>query len=277
MSSNIVTQVSRQAKWQTHPWYKKLFNHRYKLALFPLLGLVVPSSEHKLETRPPIEVSAQTPPNEVRSQQLSKKLYILTTINMACLLALVDFLLSNQKRISVHELGHLLAHQVAQSPQKLESIEAYGFYGGALKSSPEQEPSKGDLREICSLLIEFQGGNSIERLLYGYNRPLSTSQDRLIINLASPAFAIALLLSKPKQFFGFLDFWLHLDKITQRLLQQIDPQVVEKLADRLCEDRKWDADRIQELVKEFGLDKFPPFEESVEEVRKILEPPDGVI
>ena len=257
-----------ESKWPRHPWYKRLFNHRYKLALLPLLGTIVPDAHPKTNENVQVEIQAKQPSK-------TNSPYVRTTLNILCLVTLLDLLFSNQKRISHHELGHLLTHRLTQISTKLEHIKARGFVGGEVRCGDDEKHTEGTVesnlnRDIYSLLIFSQGGKSIEKLVYGYYRPISASLDSFAINLVSLLLPIYFF-TEPRKLRDFLYFYFHLDKITQKLLSQVDPKVIEELADRLSKDHKWDSDQIQDIIKEFNLDKFPPFEEVIPEVKRLLE------
>ena len=274
-----VSSESTVTKWPAHPWYKKVFNHRYKLALLPLLG-IIPGSYYAKNVNPQAEVSGSMQQISIKTnaQGFSKSdlniMCIEATLWMMCLTIMADQYLRNKRRVAIHEVGHLIGHRVTQSPIETEFIRA-DFGGGRLQpvggKTDWKKINKNDaLKRMCGVLIRCRAGESMERLIYGYNRPFDALSDRCAV-LSGSISTAKFFLDSPEKLLDFFCFWFRLDKITQKLLKQVDPKVIEELADRLCKDHKWDADQIQELVEEFDLDKFPPFEEVIGEVRKILE------
>ena len=269
-----------ESKWPRHSWYKRLFNHRYKLALLPLLGMFVPNSNPKNVQETVVEENIDES-NTKKPIDLSDSYFVSRVLpcslgagSIWLFITLVNFskILNDRKRRAIHEVGHFIGYQAAIVPSKLKSLtiisdeESAGEFVVTVNSRDQDK-----LKFILHRLIRSQAGESLEKLRFGYYTSLLGCFDDRFRMYQQALFLARRLKSEPSKLFTFLKFWWKLKTITQDLLKQVDPKVVETLTNRLVEEEKWDTEDLESIVKEFGLDNFPPFEEVIPEVRRLLE------
>ena len=276
--------TATDSKWTKHSLTKRLLNHRFKLILLPLLGLPIPVSNDKQLT----QVTA------VQDKSISNKsgtgidfvdyrLLPCTTSSLILLMIMVagDAILSlDRKRIAIHEIGHLIAFKAVQSPTKTVSVVLDTRNGGTSKvnhklpdnfNSLTDDQGQISLKKNIQGQIIFRAGQSMERLVYGYANNIDTLKDRAVTLVLRMTGGSLCILLNPRKGTDYLRFILQLEKFTQNILKQVDPKIVDKLANRLSEKGYWSSEEVEKIVQEFGFDKLPAFEETSWEIKKAIE------
>lgn len=282
-------EITINSKWTKHSLMKRLLNHRYKLVLLPLLGLPVPVNKNEAEEK----VNPASVVNKVEEQttqrygfenDFANYRFLPCTFGSLILFTILSgsdlFLLSNDKRKAVHEIGHLIALKAVQHPTTIDwvAIESSHIRRNRVKHTfPDNydlgtdDQGKPSLRRFVQLPIVSRAGEAMERLVYGDSDVLGAYTDRLVNLVLRTVGFIYCLKLKPRQIFNYGKFLAQLEKRTQNILKQVNPETINELAIKLSEKRYWDSDEVENIVKEFGFDKLPAFEETVKEARKILE------
>lgn len=277
------TQTTTNSKWSKHPLMKRIINHRFKFILLPLLGLPIPlgNNQAKEEVNQVPMVSEEK--NTENHDFLKYRYYpcIAGAIVLHLIVGGCDaFVKTPRKRRAVHEIGHLIALKAIQHPTILDFVEVErngrekNEVGHTLPSDYSlffDDSGNPSLRRFVQNSIALRAGESMERLVYGYANHFLAHGDRLL-GLIQKTFGLAYCLKlNPRQFGNLIKFFTQIEKHTSTLLKQVDPETVNKLAERLSEKGHWNTKETESIIKEFGLDKLPAFEETIHEIRKILE------
>ena len=278
------SQPNNESKWPHHPFYKRVFNHRYKLVLAPFLALFIPENNKPVEipNTPIVKEKEKIKNSSLDKIEIATVSTIVALQIYLILMTLDTKLLNNSKSIAIHELGHFIAHQATQFKSKPEYIYAYANYdkGGLYKTSGGSEMKEeytsldeemnDFIKTTCKYLICSRAGASIQNLAYGYNHFHGSLTDKAD-NIKEIKSALKTLWKyRPKQIGNFILFWLQLEKYTQQILKQADPEIVKTLADELSKAHYWNAYKIQKIIEKYELNKFPDFEDQIPLVKKML-------
>ena len=282
-SSNPLDQTSKKEirnKLGNRSLYLRILDHRGKIILLPFLGLFIPveNIRTKLDSQTDNAIIKKTEEAQVgrevnvidnqNNDYLNRvKFSALASISLLLLIAGSDRLLRSRQRSATHEIGHLLAFCATQSEIRSTSIslgdafEDPHFYNDWENLSP-----KG----LAQYLIMAKGADSLEKLKYRLIDITPSWFDKFAIGYMTTQVGRHVLVNQPKSFGQFLKFISKLEKIATELIQQIDPEVVDQLIERLMKDGGWKEDKIREIIREYKLDQLPPFEEKSKEVEQFL-------
>ena len=282
-------ETATNSKWTKHSLMKRLFNHRYKLVLLPFLGLSVPVESNEIDQKVnqnPVAGQAEMKPNQMfgfRDDYIAYRLLPSTASSLllfTIILAHGVTLCFERKRSALHEIGHLIALKAVQHSTKIDFVEVENSAPGINKvghTVPNDynvlvdENGNPSLKRTLQNQIVLRAGEAMERLYYGYANDAGAYSDRffnLVQKVGGTTYCLEL---SPRKLWHYLMFLAKLEQCTQNILRQVDPETVNKLADRLSKKGYWDTYEVDSIVKEFGFDKFPAFEETLKEVRRILE------
>ena len=289
------SKTSNESKWPRHPFYKRIFNHRYKLLLLPLLGFCLPSEDTThvppqtnekqfVKVIPGKGKTEEEKESEVNSLSTiskfitnNKHLLSPSTMSFLLLLPFIDGTFCLRRRyLAAHELGHFLASKLVKL-----SIEPGEIY---IPPSSSENPyyryrvlrhdnykTQDAFREQCERMIISKAGGSLNELTSGVTYFPMEVADRFNIAYFTTLGILQLLCKKPTQLHNFILFRLKLEGYTQELLKQRDPKVVEDLAKELAADGSWDEVKLGEIIERYKLNHFPKFEEEIPELKRLLE------
>ena len=256
-------------KWPSHPWYYKFINQRYKLALLPLVGFFLPDADPAQipppDEKPFVRVVTDTVKERVREKPLR------SSMDIFALLVFIDVLRRKRKKVAEHELGHFFANRLTQTPYKPLQIFTRLFSGGMKRDLDSTDDDKlFDSKVLCGEMIEFRAGGAILRALHGVS-DIGDIQDEFVINAATLILMVKTLYLKPSQLHNLILFRFKLEKYTQELLKQLDPKVVEDLANELAACSLWEEAKLKEIIDKYKLNDFPKFEDQIPELKPLLE------
>ena len=291
MKVRSATQIetATNSKWPKHSLMKRLLNHRYKLVLLPLLGLPIPVEKNEVDAK----VNPDPIVRKVEEQATQKygfenkfvnyRLLPCTTsalILFTIMLGSEVFSSSDKKRNAVHEIGHLIAIKAVQYPTKIDfvAVEDSDLRINRVGHTPPNdynilvdENGNPSLKRTLQNQIVLRAGEAMERLYYGYANDVGAYFDRFLNLIQKVGGTMYCLQLNPRKLRHYLIFLTRLEKYTQNILKQVGPETVNKLADRLDKQEYWSTDEVESIVKEFSFDKLPAFEETAQEIKKILE------
>lgn len=267
--------------WPTQPWYKKLLRFRYTLPLLAAIPIFTPSmyvSNTYTAISQRLGIPEQKLAKAVNDPQPVQWSYWAGEKGMQLVVALVilgalSYLDGRQLRspsktfgtgekewITYHELGHFLAWLGSGDTRAIQGVtlKPGATIAGAVTEDPcnllgDYPTGTLDEQDILKSFVVTDGGETLERLLYGYSSAVSGSVDRFekLAQLFTTLKAVAK--SQPKELFKFARFIFSRKPYATAVIKQFDFATVQALAKRLYQDQTWDAAQIEAIVKEFKL------------------------
>ncbi|HEY9687029.1 MAG TPA: hypothetical protein V6C52_08655 [Coleofasciculaceae cyanobacterium] len=162
---------------------------------------------------------------------------------------------SPPQRAAYHELGHMLGYIAAQAPVILDGIKVSHNGSGWTEYHPRRSPLKFTLPEKLNLLIGWDAGEAMERLIYGTVDPLAGKGDREKTQALALDVCETARQDFPEMLPAIRQFFKQREMIVREHLTQFSRQTIDLLAQQLRKDKHWDAAKILRLRQKFQLNQ----------------------
>jgi hypothetical protein len=213
------------SSWPRHPWYKRLWHHRFKVLTLPILLI---------------------PADPVR------KLWALLGLILSYPLT------RNPKRLAYHELGHLLSAENNGFPNPARAIRISNQDGLTDFRPPgvenevsfflrEMKKSSRPLEYLKQVQELYAAGRMMELCALGHGG-LGALADRI----SAAWITLRAMIRYPTEIPAICKLWLGKNRRAQELLLSLDKQKVDLLADKLFRERSWNRQEIARSLQMFG-------------------------
>lgn len=159
---------------------------------------------------------------------------------------------------SYHELGHLLSWLSVGDPRPLRgvTIKEDVTLDGFVTTSPAmvyQEPPRTfkDESDLLKFFAVLDGGESMERLVYGWSSAMGGSSDRYHKWILLTSELNRRVNKEDRN--TLAQYIFNREPYALAVLKQFDFETVQALAKRLSHDETWDAAKIEDIIQEFKL------------------------
>jgi hypothetical protein len=162
---------------------------------------------------------------------------------------------SPPQRAAYHELGHMLGFIAAQAPVVLDGVQVSRHGSGWTEYHPRRSPRKMTLDERLNIVIGWDTGEAMERMIYGTVDPLSGKGDRENSQSWVSQVCETARQQCPSLLPAIQQFLTQRDMMAREHLMQFSRQTIDLLAQQLRRDKHWNAAKILRLRQKFQLNQ----------------------